>query len=112
MDKEYYIVSDIKQNGIKNDNFKIIPINKIIFDKGMHILAKEKCDDICKNTGIKVLRNDSYIPMVRWDIVYNDFESNKPLDPIIVKEYSKVIFILFIQYYNGYKYIPCNILDT
>ena len=54
MDKEYYIVSDIKQNGIKNDNFKIIPINKIIFDKGMHILAKEKCDDICKNTGANI----------------------------------------------------------
>ena len=57
--------------------------------------------------------------MVRWDIVYNDFESNKPLDPIIVKEYGSGYYTIvdgrhrcILSHYNGYKYIPCNILDT
>ena len=116
MDKEYYPVSDTKENGIKNDNFKIISIYKIILDVGMVQIAKEKCDDTCKGNKIKKFRDGIFIPMKKWDKVSRDFDEKKALDPILVKEFRNTGYYEVIDgrhrcmmsHYNGFQWIPCN----
>lgn len=116
---KHYIVSDTKENGIKNENWVIIPIWKIIFDKGMNQKAKELCDDNCKNKNIKKFKNGDVSPLNKWEKVINDFDSNTPLDPIKVKRYKESDYYevidgrhrCMISHYYNYTYIPCNIHD-
>ena len=64
---KHYIVSDTKQNGNKNDKWTLIPLLKIILDKGMVQKAKEVCDDSCKET--KKFKKGDIIPLSKWDKV-------------------------------------------
>ena len=116
---KHYTVSDTKENGVKNEDWVIIPIWKIILDKGMEQKAKEVCDDNCKGSNIKKLKNGTIIPLSKWDKVTNDFDSNKPLDPIKLKpfkqsDYYEVIdgrHRCIVSHYNGYTHVPCNVYE-
>lgn len=115
MENNHYYVADRKENGVKNDIYEMIPLNKIIFDKGMVAIANEKCDDICKNKNIKKFKTGELIPMKKWDKVYHDFENKKPLDPVKVKrfkttEYYEIIdgrHRCILSHYSGFTHIPC-----
>ena len=117
-DNTHYRISDTKQNGLKN-YWKIVPIYKIILDKGMSQIAKEKCDDKCKNKDIKKFKNGGLIPMIKWDKVYTDFMSKKPLDPIIVSKYKDTGYYevidgrhrCIISYVFGYTTIPIHLFE-
>ena len=54
----YYTISSVKENGMKNDNFILIPIQKILFDLGMKQKVNETCDDKAKQYKIKILKRD------------------------------------------------------
>jgi hypothetical protein len=116
---KHYIVSDTKENGVKNEDWVIIPIWKIILDKGMEEKAKEVCDDTCKGSNIKKFKNGNIIPLSKWDKVSNDFDSNKPLDPIKVKpfkqsDYYEVIdgrHRCMVSHHNGHTHVPCNVYE-
>ena len=105
----------MRQNGLKNENWKLIPIQKIIFDKGMSHIAKEKCDDVCKGVGIRKFKGGILLPMVKWDKVHADFKEKKALDPIVVKAYNNTGYYEIIDgrhrcilsHYNKYTHIPC-----
>lgn len=116
---KHYAVSDTKENGFKNDEWNLIPIWKIILDKGMEEKAKEVCDDTCKGSNIKKFKNGTIIPLSKWDKVTNDFDSNKALDPIKVKPFKKSDYYevidgrhrCMVSHYNGYTHVPCNVYE-
>jgi len=116
---KHYIVSDTKENGVKNEDWVIIPIWKIILDKGMEEKAKELCDDTCKGSNIKKFKNGNIIPLSKWDKVSNDFDSNKPLDPIKVKPFKQTDYYevidgrhrCMVSHHNGHTHVPCNVYE-
>ena len=116
---KHYIVSDTKENGVKNEDWVIIPIWKIILDKGMEEKAKEVCDDTCKGSNIKKFKNGNFIPLSKWDKVSNDFDSNKPLDPIKVKPFKQTDYYevidgrhrCMVSHHNGHTHVPCNVYE-
>jgi hypothetical protein len=116
---KHYIVSDTKENGVKNEGWVIIPIWKIILDKGMEEKAKEVCDDTCKGSNIKKFKNGNIIPLSKWDKVSNDFDSNKPLDPIKVKPFKQTDYYevidgrhrCMVSHHNGHTHVPCNVYE-
>ena len=59
MESSYYNVSGKKENGIENKDWLIIPIWKIILDKGMYGKTTEVCFDNCNGSHImKLLMDD------------------------------------------------------
>jgi hypothetical protein len=116
---KHYIVSDTKENGVKNEDWVIIPIWKIILDKGMEEKAKEVCDDTCKGSNIKKFKDGNVIPLSKWDKVSNDFDSNKSLDPIKVKPFKQTDYYevidgrhrCMVSHYNGHTHVPCNVYE-
>ena len=76
-EKSHYLVSDTKQNGQKNSNFVIINLKDVILDRSMFLFIKHNFDDKVKNKGFKVIKNDSYLPLNKWESVKNDIENHK-----------------------------------
>ncbi len=91
-----YLVSDFKENGIKNESFKVVPIQNILFDLGMKEKVKEYCDDRGKEMKIKVLKRDN-LPLNKWEKVLFDIQNKKPLDPIKVKKYKDTVYYEIID---------------
>ena len=119
METTHYTVSDTKENGCKNENWKIIPLWKIILDKGMYEKTTEVCGDNCKGSNIKKFKNGDVIPLNKWEKVFNDFDSGKALDPVKVKRYKTSDYYevidgrhrCILSHYKGYNHIPCNVSD-
>ena len=115
----HYPVADVKENGMKNDNFKLISINKIIFDKGMFAMAQEKFDDLCKGKNIKKFKKGILLPLQKWEKVSRDFEFKKPLDPIKIKKFKNTDNYevvdgrhrVMLSYYHGYTMVPFTIME-
>ena len=76
-------------NHSKSDIF-YIPIQNIIFDRGMIESSKEKG---VKLSGIKFFPNNNPksqgFKLNKWDNVYNDIENGIDLDPIKLKKYNQ-----------------------
>ena len=64
----HYPVADVKENGVKNDHFRYIPIQNILFDQGMKKKVDEVCSDTAKKVGIKLLKRDP-LPINRLEKV-------------------------------------------
>jgi len=117
---KHYIVSDMKENGCKNEGWLIVPLWKLIIDAGMDKKIREICDDMCKGNGIKRFKNELMIPLNKWDKVQKDFKDKKELDPIKIKKFKKSKYYEIIDgrhrcvlsHYFGYTHIPCNLLNN
>ena len=113
----YYPVADVKENGIKNKIFRLIPIKNLLFDQGMKKKVDEVCSDTAKKVGIKLLKRDP-LPINRLEKVLSDFQEKKPLDPIHVKKFKETKYFEIIQgrtrvvasLYEGYTHVPVFII--
>ena len=112
-DVTHFVVADVKENGIKNGDFKKIPIQEILFDLGMKQFVKEHCDDKAKQLNIKILKRDN-LPLNRSSTVHTDIQNKKPLDPIVVKKFKETKYYEVIQgrhrvvisLYEGFTHVP------
>ena len=109
----HYPVADVKENGVKNDNFRYIPIQNILFDQGMTKKVNGVCSDTAKKVGIKLLKRDP-LPIYKFDKILSDIQGSKPLDPIIVNRFKETKFYEVIQgrtrvvasLYEGFTHVP------
>ena len=109
----YYTKSSVKENGMKNDNFILIPIQKILFDLGMKQKVNETCDDKAKQYKIKILKRDP-LPLNKWNTVLSDVQKKIPLDPIIAKQFKETLYYEVVNgrhrvvssLYEGYTHVP------
>tara|TARA_B100000902_G_C27124737_1_gene820499 strand:+ start:212 stop:613 length:402 start_codon:yes stop_codon:yes gene_type:complete len=119
----HYKIAENKQNGMPNIDYILIEYNKIILDKSMSEELTRLCGDKYNGTGLKKFRDfktKNYGDMKRIDIVKNDFENDKGLDPIKVINFNgrdnryEIIdgrHRYIISLYKGYTHIPCNLLE-
>ena len=113
----HYPVADVKENGVKNDHFRYIPIQNILFDQGMTEKVNEVCSDNAKKVGIKLLKRDP-LPIYKFDKVLSDIQEEKPLDPIVVKRFKETKFYEVVQgrtrviasLYEGLTHVPSIII--
>ena len=45
-EKVHYKVSKLKENGLENENYKIIPLTRVVLDPGMEFMGRQKCHKI------------------------------------------------------------------
>ena len=114
---KYYPVADMKENGVKNYTFRLIPIENILFDQGMTKKVNEVCSDTAKTVGIKLLKRDP-LPIYKLDKVLLDFQEEKSLDPIQVNKFKETKYYEVIQgrhrvvasLYKGFTHVPVIII--
>ena len=114
---KYYPVADVKENGIKNDTFRLIPIEIILFDQGMTKKVNEVCSDTAKKMSIKLLKRDP-IPIYKFEKVIKDIQEEKPLDPITLKRFKETKYYEVIQgrhrvvasLHDGFTHVPSIII--
>jgi len=71
------------------------------------------------SSNIKKFKNGNIIPLSKWDKVSNDFDSNKPLDPIKVKPFKQTDYYevidgrhrCMVSHHNGHTHVPCNVYE-
>ena len=113
----YYSIADVKENGLKNDHFRLIPIQNILFDQGMTKKVNEVCGDTAKQVGIKLLKRDP-LPLYKWDQVLSDIKEEKSLDPITVKKFKETKYYevikgrtrVVVSLHERYTHIPVFII--
>ena len=113
----HYPVADVKENGVKNDHFRYVPIQNILFDQGMTKKVNEVCSDTAKTVGIKLLKRDP-LPIYKLDKVLLDFQEEKSLDPIQVKKFKETKYYEVIQgrtrvvasLHEGFTHVPVIII--
>ena len=103
----HYEISDVKQNGTKNDHFKFIPVNLILFDLGMKLKVDEVCGDKAKQEKIKILKREAF-PLYKYENVLQDIQNKKALDPITVKPYKNTKFYEVI---DGRHRVVCSLYE-
>ena len=114
----HYPVAEVKETGVKNNHFRYIPIQNILFDQGMTKKVNEVCADIAKKVGIKVLKRDQ-LPLLKWDNVLKDIKNKAPLDPITVKRFKKTDYYEVIQgrhrvvasLHENYTHVPVILIN-
>ena len=84
----HYKVAGKKANGNHNEPNHLIPIENILFDRGMVNKVNKVCNEVAKEKNIKVLRRDGF-SLSKWDTVLKDIKEYKALDPIIGKKFKK-----------------------
>ena len=110
----HYQISNVKQNGTKNDHFKLISLHRILFDLGMKLKVDEVCSETAKQEKIKILKREAF-PLYKYENVLQDIQNKKALDPIIVKQYKHTNFYEVIDgrhrvvcsLYEGYTHVAC-----
>ena len=115
----YYKVADKKANGKNNDLFRFIPIENILFDRGMVKKVNEVCSGAAKQKGIKVLQRNGF-SLSKWDSVLKNIKDCKPLDPIIVKQFKKTKYYevidgrhrAVVSLYEHFTHVPVIIIKS
>ena len=118
-EKVHYPVALHKENGEKNENYKLIPLVNVILDPGMEFMGRQKCHKILLEKKVKTLNNGVETNLYKWDKVLADFESNKSLDPVKLKRFKKTEFFTvldgrhrcMVSFYKEYTHIPANLYE-
>ena len=118
-EKVHYPVALHKENGEKNENYKLIPLVNVILDPGMEFMGRQKCHKILLEKKVKTLNNGVETKLYKWDKVLADFESNKSLDPVKLKRFKKTEFFTvldgrhrcMVSFYKEYTHIPANLYE-
>ncbi len=99
--------------------WKLIPVNKILYDNGMKAKAKKVCNDIAREKRIVSKKNTGGFNLHKWDSVWNNFENKTPLDPITVKTYRKPYYEVIDGRHRataslcyGYDFVPAFIKNN
>ena len=101
----------------KNNHFRYVPIQNILFDQGMTKKVNEVCSDRAKTMGIKLLKRDP-LPIYKLEKVLLDFQEEKSLDPIHVKKFKETKYYEIIQgrtrvvasLHDGLTHVPVIII--
>ena len=80
-----YPIAKINENSTaQKKGWILIPIKQVLYDAGMRNKIKEICNE--KGKGTKGLRGG--FNLHKWDKVWDEIKTERPLDPIIVKKYK------------------------
>lgn len=118
-EKVHYPVALHKENGEKNENYKLIPLVNVILDPGMEFMGRQKCHKILLEKKVKTLNNGVETNLYKWDNVLAGFESNKSLDPVKLKRFKKTEYFTvldgrhrcMVSFYKEYTHIPANLYE-
>lgn len=118
-EKSHYKVSKLKENGLENENYKIIPLTRVVLDRGMESMGRQKCHKILLERKVKTLNNGVETSLYKWDSVLKDFEEEKEMDPVKLKKFKKTDYYTvldgrhrcMVSFFKNYTHIPANIYE-